>query len=235
MTEGFRRHYYLLSALTALEPMGSVPPMSKLEFFGQVVDSNGPVESIEMILLSDDLVQYESMLAEEIEPDRTDMAVLSLDKTDNEAQLPDFLLPEDQTDEQENKRMFSDRLWSQFFHHAWSVANRRQSAFLKAWIGFEVGLRNALVEARAQVLDLDCAAYLVAPELSDNDTDYSFIVSAWSAAPNPLAAVETLDKARWDWLEEHGKWYSFSAGEIEVYAARLILLHRWRRILSEKQ
>ncbi len=233
--DGFRRHYYLLSALAALEPMGSVPPMSKLEFFEQVIDSNGPAETVEMILLSDDLVQYESLLAEDIEPDRTDMAVLSIDKTDNEAILPDFLLPEDQTDEQENKRMFSDSLWSRFFHHAASIAKSRQSSFLKAWIGFEVGLRNALVEARAQVLELDSAGYLVASQLADNDTDYSFIISAWSAASNPLAAMEALDKARWEWLEERGKWYSFSACEIEVYAARLVLLHRWRRILSEKQ
>jgi hypothetical protein len=44
-----------------------------------------------------------------------------------------------------------------------------------------------------------------------------------------------LDKARWDWLEEHGGWYSFGDCEVEVYAAKLVLLHRWRRILSEKQ
>jgi len=47
--------------------------------------------------------------------------------------------------------------------------------------------------------------------------------------------MEVLDKARWDWLAEHGNWYSFKAREIEVYAAKLILLHHWRRILTDKQ
>ena len=75
----------------------------------------------------------------------------------------------------------------------------------------------------------------MAPQLADQDTDYSYILSVWSAASNPLSALEVLDKARWNWLEENGKWYSFSACEIEVYAAKLILLHRWRRILSDKK
>ena len=51
----------------------------------------------------------------------------------------------------------------------------------------------------------------------------------------PMTALEVLDKARWDWLEENGRWYSFNAAEIEVYAAKLILLHHWRRILSDNQ
>lgn len=230
----FGRHDYLLSVLPALEQIGSIPPMSKQEFLEQVVDSSGPADTVKMILLSDDLVQYESLLAEEIEPDQTDMAVLSVDKTENEHVLPDFLLPEEQNQEQEIKRLSTDELWSRFFNHAAFVAKRKHSRFVKAWIGFEVGLRNALVAARAQILDLDSAGYLVAPQLADNDVDYSSILSAWSAASNPLMAMEVLDKARWDWLDEHGCWYSFSACEIEVYAAKLVLMHHWRRILSEK-
>ena len=227
------RYDYLLSALPALEPIGSIPPMSKREFLEQVVDSKGPSETVAVVLLSDDLIQYESLLAKETEPDQTDLAVLSVDKASNEPVLPEFLLVEEQSEQQENKRASSDGLWSRFFRHAASIARRNNSSFLKAWTGFEVGLRNALVEARAHILELDAAAYMVTPQLADNDIDYSSILSAWSGAPNPLDAMEYLDKARWDWLEEHGGWYNFSAGEIEVYAARLVLLHRWRRIFSE--
>ncbi len=230
-----RRYDYLLSVLPALEPIGSVPPMSKRDFLEQVAGSNGPVPTVEMILLCDDLNQYQALLAEEIEKDQVDLAILSTDKAENEPALPDFLLPQEVTEEQENKRLSIDAVWSRYFHHAASVAKRRRSSFLKAWIGFEVGLRNALAAARAHSLQLDPAAYLVAPELADSDTDYSTIISAWSAAPNPLAAMETLDKSRWDWLEEHGQWYSFTACEIEAYAAKLVLLHHWRRILSDKQ
>ncbi|KPK41832.1 MAG: hypothetical protein AMJ65_08680 [Phycisphaerae bacterium SG8_4] len=231
----FRRYDYLLSVLPALEPMGSIPPMSKREFLEQVADSNGPVRTVEMLLLSDDLTQYQALLTEEIGPDEADSAILSLDKAENEAVLPDFLLPDESTEEQQGGRSSIDAIWSRYFHHAASVARRARSSFLKAWIGFEVGLRNALVIARSHSLELDPSTYLVAPELADKDLDYSHVVSAWSAAAHPLAALEILDKWRWDWLDERSRWYSSSACEIEVYAAKLALLHHWRRILSDKQ
>jgi hypothetical protein len=229
-----RRYDYLLSVLPALEPMGSIPQVSKREFLEQVADAKGPVRTVEIILLSDDLTQYQALLTEEITNDQTDSAILALDKAENEAVLPDFLLPEESTEQEQGGRSSVDALWSRYFHHAASVAKRARSSFLKAWIGCEVGLRNALVVARSHTLELDPTTYLVAPELADKDMDYSHVVSAWSAAANPLAATEVLDKWRWDWLDERGRWYSFSACEIEVYAAKLALLHHWRRILSDK-
>ena len=230
-----RRYDYLLSVLPALEPIGNVPPMSKRVFLEQVIDSNGPVETVETLLLCDDLSQYQALLAEEIEPDKADLAVLSIDKSENEAVLPDFLLPEEGTDEQEDARVSVDAIWSRYFRHAAGVAKRKGSGFLRDWIRFEVGLRNALATTRAHTLELDAEAYLVAPDLADRDIDYTHAISTWSAASNPLAAQEALDKVRWDWLEENGGWYTFKAREIEVYAAKLVLLHHWRRILSEKQ
>lgn len=209
--------------------------MGKRDFLEKVIDSNGPIETVEMILLGDDLTQYQALLAEEIDKDRIDLAVLSLDQAEGEAVLPDFLLPQDETGEQENERASTDALWSRYFYHAASVAKRNSSPFLEDWIAFEVGLRNALVAARAHALELDPESYLVAPDLADRDTDYAAAISAWSAASDPLAAQEALDRARWDWLEENGGWYSFGAREIEVYAAQLALLHHWRRILSEQQ
>ena len=215
--------------------MGSIPPMSKRDLLEQVAGSNGPVRTVEILLLSDDLTQYQALLTEEITHDQVDSAVLSLDKAEKEAVLPDFLLSEEATEEQQNDRSSIDAIWSRYFHHAASVAKRARSSFLKAWIGFEVGLRNALVTTRSHTLELDPTSYLVTPELADKDMDYSHVVSAWSAAADPLAALEVLDKSRWDWLDEHGGWYSFSACEIEVYTAKLVLLHHWRRILSDKQ
>ena len=230
-----RRYDYLLSVLPALDLIGSVPPISKRDFLEQVIDSNGPVETVEALLLSDDLTQYQALLAGEIEQDRADLAVLSVDKAEGESVLPDFLLPEEGADEQEDARASVDAIWSRYFRHAAAVAKRKGGGFLRGWIGFEVGLRNALATTRAHILELDAEAYLVAPDLGDRDIDYTHAISTWSAAADPLAGQEALDKIRWDWLEENGGWYSFYACEIEVFAARLVLLHRWRRILSEKQ
>lgn len=230
-----RRYDYLLSILPALEPIGSIPPMSKADLLRQVADSNGPVETVEVLLLCDDLTQYQALLAEEIEQDRVDLAVLAIDKAESEPVLPDYLLPEEGPDEPQDGRASVDAIWSRYFHHAAVAAKRNGSAFLKSWIGFEVGLRNAMVTTRAHVLELDAEAYLVAPELADRDFDYTHAVAAWSGASDPLVAQEALDKVRWEWLDENDGWYSFSAREIEVYAAKLVLLHHWRRILSEKQ
>ena len=229
-----KRYNYLLSVLPSLEPIGSVPPMSKSDFFAMVTDAKGPVRTVEIILLSDDLSQYEAFLSKEIDKNKIDLAVLSLEKAENESVLPDFLIAEEENKDKENSRLAVDELWSRYFRHAVKVAKRSRSKFLKGWIGFEVGLRNALTSARALILDLDPQAYLVCPELAETDTDYTNIISAWHAASNPMTALEVLDKARWDWLEEHGDWYSFTAAEIEAYAAKLILLHHWRRILVEK-
>jgi hypothetical protein len=233
------RYEYLLSVLPMLEPIGSIPPLSKQSFLEQVINSNGPVITVETLLLSDDLMQYQALLAEEIEKDRIDLTILSLSKGEDEEILPDYLLPPEPAqgleEKKENERLNIDGIWTRYFHHAASVAKRSRSSFLKAWIGFEVGLRNALAIARANMLDLDSAAYLVAPELADKNTDYSHTVSEWSGASNPLTALKVLDEARWDWCEEHGGWYNFHACEIEAYAVKLMLLHRWRRIFSEKQ
>jgi hypothetical protein len=174
-----------------------------------------------------------------MERDRAYLAILSLDKGEDETVLPAFLLPQE-TEEQaeagkQNERLSVDGIWARYFHHAALVAKRSGSRFLRAWVGFEVGLRNALVAARCRNLELDPADYMVSPELAEKDGDYSSVVSAWSSAADPQAALEVLDRARWDWIEKHEGWYSFSACEIEAYAAKLVLLHRWRRILSEKR
>lgn len=232
------RYEYLLSVLPTLEPVGSIPPLSKQTFLEQVIESNGPVGTVKTLLLSDDLIQYQALLAEEIEKDRIDLAILSLDRAEDESVLPDYLLPKETTEEQQEEqsmRLSVDGIWERYFYHAASVAKQAQSSFLKAWVGLEVGLRNALATARAQTLNLEPEAYLVAPELADKKIEYHQIVSDWSGASNPLNALRVLDEARWDWCEEHAGWYSFHACEIEVYTAKLMLLHRWRRILTEKQ
>ncbi len=225
-----RRFDYLLSALPGLDTFGANPPMSKQDLLDRLSEANGPVQTAKVLLLMDDLVQREAMMSGELPADQADFSVLSEVDGDNMPLLPAYLTPEAGAEGHDTARLNVDALWGAFFTHAWAAARRSGSAFLKAWVQFEVGLRNALVVARAHTLDLDATAYLVTPELTDPSADYSGIVAAWSSALDPLSALETLDKARWDWMEEHGEWYSFQARELEAYAAKLVLLHRWRRL-----
>ncbi len=207
--------------------------MTKLELLEQIAGAKGPVRGVEILLLMDDLIQREALMAGEIGPEQADLAVLNPGPSEPVPSLPAFLLGEDPS-EGGDARLAVDAVWSRFFHHAARVAKDTGSRFLKGWVGFEVGLRNAVAAARAQGLDLDPAAYRVAPELGDRDRDFTAVVSAWSSASDPLAGQEVLDKARWGWVEEHGRWFSFKADEVEAYAAKLILLHRWRRLLEER-
>jgi len=86
-----------------LETIGSIPPIGKRAFLEMIAGANGPVQTVETILLSDDLMQYEALLAGELEPAQADFTVLSLDKTDEEPALPAYLLPADDAEEQETR------------------------------------------------------------------------------------------------------------------------------------
>ena len=226
-----RRFDYLLSVLPGLDTWSAPAPVSKQDLLERVTDAHGPAQTVQLLLLMDDLLQREALLAREMNPDQADLAVLCLGQDGSEPALPAALLPEDGA-AQENTRLAVDELWSRYFMHTAKVGRSRGSRFVQAWVAFEVGLRNALAGARAQALELDPLPYVVTPELEDRANDFTGVLSAWSMALNPLAGLEVLHKARWEWLEEHGKWYSFKADEIEAYAAKLILLHRWRRLTA---
>ena len=109
------RFDYLLSILPALEPIGSIPPLTKQELWDQIVVGHGPVETIEVILLSDDLMQREALLCQEKAPDEADLVILSESSTEEEFILLEFLLPEEGTESHENARLAVDE--DVCFHH----------------------------------------------------------------------------------------------------------------------
>jgi len=222
------RHYYLVSALPALPDFGSPAPMTTADLRDHVRPSARPAALVDTILLSDDLVQREAFLAKEI--DAVAPAVLAAEQARDESPLPEPLAP---AEEAAARPVASDAVWAAYFRHAAEVAGNADSALLAGWVSYEVALRNALVTARAEALELDPSDYLVAAELEGTDEDFSDLLAAWSSAPNPLAGQKILDRARWTWLTEHEGWFSFAADELAAYAAKLILLVRWER-LSEK-
>jgi hypothetical protein len=226
-----KRRFYLLCFLPDLKPFGSVPPINKQELLAVVMESGGPADVVRALLLSDDLLQREAVLAGEIEPDQADMAVLSLQEVNAGQSMPLFLVPE-QEDEAETSGILTagDRIWQRYFQHAAKTARMTHTRFLASWVGFEVGLRNATAKARAEALELDPGHYMVATELSDPEIRFDNILSDWNAAANPLNGLEALDTARWNWLTENERWYSFSDDEVAAYTAKLMLLQRWHRI-----
>lgn len=228
-----RRNFYLLCVLPALKSFGSPPPVNKQALLAIVKECDGPAEIVQALLLSEDLLQREAVLADEIAPDQADTAVLSPTRTQDVQSLPDFLIPESDDDPEEPETSIGvDAVWQQYFRYTHKISGDACSPFLAAWVGFEVGLRNAMAIARADTLELDSKPNLVAPELADPDVPFDAIITDWAAASSPLDALEELDIARWHWLIENEPWYSFSDDEVAAYTVKLMLLHRWQRILA---
>lgn len=227
------RHFYLLCALPGLGDFESPPPIHKQELLALVTESAGPVAVVRALLLSDDLLQREAALAGEREPDPAELTVFSTQQAMGEAPLPDFLEPgQHDAGESSSPSIMVDPIWDNFFHYVSEVARRSRTRFLRAWVGFEVGLRNALVRARAEALELDPVPYMVARGLAARELPWEGILAEWSAASNPLEALEALDRARWAWVSAHDSWYSFRDDEVGAYTVKVMILHRWRRIRS---
>jgi hypothetical protein len=220
-------NYYRVSALPTLGDLGTPPPLSPADLREHVADSRRPRALVDVLLLSDDLVQREAFLAGEIA--EVAPAVLTPGQVRNEEPLPDSLAADE---EPASLRVPADAVWGAYFRHAADTARRQGSTLLARWVSQEVSLRNALVVARARALGLDPAAYRVEPDLGPAAEEWAAVVSEWAQAPDPLAGLRVLDRARWAWLAEHEAWFTFDDDELAAYAARLLLLVRWQRVAT---
>jgi hypothetical protein len=215
---------YLLSFLPGLDVLAQKPPMSPAEFLDRL-DSPTLRRGAEAIFLADDLLQRDAVLAGD--PAEPEPAVL------NELQLTgEMPLPEEITARQEESpgSVEADALWVAYFRYAAALAETLHSPFLREWVRFEVGLRNALAEARADALGLESARYMVAEDLGDGPAGFAPTVAEWAQARNPMDAQRVLDRARWAWLDANDQYFTFANAELLAYAARLLLCRRWFRL-----
>lgn len=222
---------YLLAALPSLGELGQTPPITPTDLLAHVAPFAGPNAIVQAVLLSDDLLQRQAVLAGEI--DRPSPAVLSGEQLQDQAPLPDYLVGPAEDDRRPVAG--DDLLWEAYFRHVAEVARSCGNRFLAEWTTFEVGLRNAVAASRARALGLDVASYLVATDLAGDLNDFSAVVNEWSSAATPLAGLRVLDGARWAWLADNDAWFSFKDDELAAYAVRLMLLTRWRRLSEQDQ
>lgn len=223
------KNYYLLSFLSTPEALGTEPPILCGDFLHHLDthEQPRPRELAETIFLSDDLLQRDAALAGEI--DDPEPVILTAAQTRDEEPLPEYLAGPIEQAGSDTRTVAADVVWEAYFRHAAAVADRLNSPFLRAWVGYEVALRNELAETRARALDLEPADYYVAADLAKAG-DLSATVNEWSAAPDPLQAQRACDQARMDWLNENDAYFSFGDDELAAYAAKLILAVRWHRL-----
>jgi len=228
------QNYFLISALPAIGELGSTPPLKPAQLLTHISENAAATALVEYLFLGDDLLQRQGYLAGEIT--ELDASVLTEAQVRDEQPLPGYLIKGGQAedeleDEPVNRRLIQeDDIWDAYYHRGAWLAGRLSSPFLSAWIGFEVGLRNALAVARSQVLGLDSDDYLVASELADTEQDFELLLGEWTSAQTPLAGLRVLDNGRWNWLAQNDFWFTFKNDELAAYAARLMLLNRWDRL-----
>jgi len=163
-------NYYLLTALPGLgDQLDNPIPLSAKELLEHVSGSYQAQALVSAILLGEDLLQRQSFLAGETK--NPSAVVLSDAQMRNEEPLPVYLqtvtAPENATGVADN--FLLDRLWEAYYRYCKEVAEKCNSAFLSGWVGYNVGLNNALAAARARNLGLEIESYLVAADLEGED------------------------------------------------------------------
>jgi len=221
---------YLITSLPSLGALGSAAPIAPSDMLAAARPQPDALAIAEAIFVGDDLLQREAVLAGEL--DQAHPAVLSEAQVRDEEPLPGQLAEDDahEVGGEADPAASADRLWDRYFRHAAETGRRSQCPFLTEWVAFEVGLRNALVEQRAKMLELDARDFLVAEELGRPAEDYADVIRAWAEAADPLAGLRVLDERRWAWIGEHDAYFTFRNDELGAYAARLMLLTRWKRL-----
>jgi hypothetical protein len=99
---------------------------------------------------------------------------------------------------------------------------------LKAWIAFEVGLRNELVKIRASRRKIEPAGYLRGG--GSDDTALYHIAMNSHRILSLIESEKFLDQARWNRLDELAFSHYFDLDALIVYGLKLHILWRWEKI-----
>lgn len=224
--------HFVMTTLPALGGLGTVPPVGLADLLEHLDEDSPWREAVEAVILSDDLLLRESFLAgemEEVEP-----VVLSLLQARGDAPLPERLFHDGEA-ELAPLAEETDRLWAHYFHYVASLARSQRCDFLEQWVTFEVTLRNALARTRARRLGLDESRHEVLPELAHPEESLALALADWESAATPVAGWRAILRVRWDWVDRHEAWFSFSLPELLAYVLRVILLTQWVRSAGQDE
>jgi hypothetical protein len=99
---------------------------------------------------------------------------------------------------------------------------------LRAWIAFEVGLRNELVKIRSGRRKINPERYL--RNDGSDDTQLYHIAMNSHRILSLIESEKFLDQARWQRLDELNFGHYFDLDALVVYALKLQILWRWEKI-----
>ncbi|MFW5698329.1 MAG: DUF2764 family protein [Planctomycetota bacterium] len=221
---------FLLSALPGLPGLGEAAPIDAPGLMA-VVRATSAAPLVEAVLLGDDLLLHQSVVAGRELPELPN-AVLEEPQVRGEAPLPPGL----NCDRPDAFRVAADCSWASWFRHLNALARQHGSGFLADWCAWEVALRNQLVQLRAEGLGLDGDALVITPDLaSTRQEDRSLVdeaVSRVQHAEDPQSQQRALDAVRIEWLDRNAPRFAFTDDEVVAYAVRLSLVLRWAAVAA---
>lgn len=220
------QNYYYITSLPPLDNLDGPAPLDLGRLVEFLRGAGDALDTVNAVILSDDLLQRQAMLAGEI--DHCDPTVLTPAQAANQEPLPDYLQADSPASGSQAR--LADSVWDAYYRHAAATAKEAGNALLAGWVAHEVALRNAVASRRARALDLNVDDYLVAEDLADRNCDFRATLNEWASAADPLAGARVLDTERWSWLNEQDRPYSFADEELTAYAAKLVLIRRWQRL-----
>jgi hypothetical protein len=221
-------NFFYITALPNLGELGEKPSIKPAEVLSFLSDQPVLRSIASIVFLQDDLLQREAFLAGEEKA--VDPVVLTIGQVQNQEPLPEELA--EVSEEEAGRAISADTTWERYFHLAAKMAGKTRNEFLARWVRHEVSLRNAIVIERSKRLGLDPSRYVVATDLGETGEDFRGVIAEWSAASTPLAGHRVLTLARWQWLKENDSWFTFENDELAAYAAKLMLLHQWHRLIE---
>lgn len=204
--------FYLLSVLPPLPALGEKPGISFADIrrLVSIQDSKGLVETVQMLVMEE---QLHELTLRKLQNPQVSLAAAY-------EEFPDIVRnalnhAASGTDED----LWLTEIWNQFFQHALALGLSISSGLLTRWAKWEADLRKQLVLFRLS---------------QTGDTTFEFdhlrLIEAWKAAENPMAGERLLDEARWSFIEQESRQYSFELDECIAYLLKLRLLVRYEKL-----
>ncbi len=117
-------------------------------------------------------------------------------------------------------------LWRGYFANMLETARETKSGFLADWATWEVSLRNALAEARAEAAGMSADDHLA--ERPHNEPNHEDLLLRLRDASDPLVRQKYLDGERLAAIEGFRGTDPFSMDSVLAYLASCLILERWK-------
>jgi hypothetical protein len=135
---------------------------------------------------------------------------------------------------------WEDRLATLYYDYAMKCTN----PFVAAWFEFNLNINNVLTAFTCRKHDLNKADYIVgnnrvaenlrtsnARDFGIADTvDYLPVLQHIADDPNLFSREKSIDRLRWEWLEENTFFKTFDIESVLAYLIKLEIAERWANL-----